>query len=662
MPHLDTPLERKLTAILYADVAGYSRLTEEDEAGTHRLLSESLDHITNEIERYTGKVEHYAGDAILAEFPSVTLAVACALTTQAELARKQSHLPEEHRVKFRIAINLGEVIVDRGEIYGEGVNIAARLESLGEPGEVWISDLVEHEVRGNLPLDCVDMGEHRVKNIAEPLRAFRVKVKEGAALPSVETLVPRRRSGAKLRPVVMVLTIALAASIILLGTVTITWLSGLDPTDGAYQQPPDKPSLAVLPFQNLGDDPAQAYFAHGMTDDLITDLSKIPGLFVIAGNSSALYENAKMDVRDIARELGVRYILTGTLRRTPSMLRLNTQLIDAESGASLWAERYDADLVQIFALQDVIVSNIVAALSAGTSPAEELVKRTKKSVNIEAYDLFLQGWAHYNRETPEGYSDAIPLLEGAVELDPSFGRPHAILAAIYYQGRLRRWNRDWGLSDHEAFRLAYEHLKSAGTEPTALGLSTSALMHIHNGRHQLAIGEAQKAVALDANDPTAHIVLAYALSTAGESNGAVEHATQAMRLNPHYPASYVWTLGLAHFVNADYQQARKFFEEAGTDQAGLDLVPLLATYGFLGREEEAGKIFDLQLSRWQEWHPGYPMTVRSLVAEFPPFLKQRDRNRISDGLEKAIGQRLSLRSGASIPGPVAKIGNGPFQG
>ena len=649
MPHLDTPLERKLTAILYADVAGYSRLTEEDEAGTHRLLSESLDHITNEVERYNGKVEHYAGDAILAEFPSVTLAVACALTTQAKLARKQSHLPEEQRVKFRIAINLGEVIVDRGEIYGEGVNIAARLESLGEPGEVWVSDLVQHEVRGNLPLDCVDMGEHRVKNIAEPLRAFRVKVKEGAALPPVETLVPRRRSSAKLRPIV----IALAASVILLGTVIVAWLSGFDPTDGAYQQPPDKPSLAVLPFQNLGEDPAQAYFAHGMTDDLITDLSKIPGLFVIAGNSSALYENAKMDIRDIARELGVRYILTGTLRRTPTMLRLNTQLIDAESGASLWAERYDADLVQIFALQDVIVSQVVAALSAGTSPTEELAKRTKKSVNIEAYDLFLQGWAHYNRETPEGYSDAIPLLEGAVELDPSFGRPHAILAAIYYQGRLRRWNRDWGLSDHEAFRMAYEHLKSAKTEPTALGLSTSALMHIHNGRHELAIGEAEKAIALDGNDPTAHIVLAYALSTAGEGSSAVEHAMQAMRLNPHYPASYVWTLGLAHFVNADYERARKFFEEAGTDQAGLDLVPLLATYGFLGREEEAENIFDLQLSRWQEWHPGYPMTVRSLVAEFPPFLKQRDRDRVSDGLEKAIGQRLSLRSGPSIPGLAA---------
>ena len=650
MPHLDTPLERKLTAILYADVAGYSRLTEEDEAGTHRLLSASLDYLTNEIGRYNGKVEHYAGDAILAEFPSVILAVACALTAQAELARKQSHLPEEHRVKFRIAINLGEVIVDRGEIYGEGVNIAARLESLGEPGEVWISALVQHEVRGKLPLDCVDMGEHRVKNIAEPLRAFRVKVKDGAALPSVEALVPRRRSGAKLRPIVIVLAIALAASVILLGTVTVTWLSGFDPADSAYQQPHGMPSLAVLPFQNLSEDPAQAYFAHGMTDDLITDLSKIPGLFVIAGNSSALYENAKMDIRDIARELGVRYILTGTLRRTPLMLRLNTQLIDAESGASLWAERYDADLVQIFALQDVIVSHVVAALSAGTSPTEVLAKRTTKIVNIDAYDLFLQGWAHYQRETPEGYSDAIPFLTGALELDPSFDRPHAVLAAIYYQGRLRRWNRDWGLSDHEAFRMAYEHLKSAKAEPTALGLSTSALMHIHNGRHELAIGEAEKAIGLDGNDPTAHIVLAYALSTAGEGSSAIEYAMQAMRLNPHYPASYVWTLGLAYFVNADYERARKFFEEAGTDQAGLDLVPLLATYGFLGREEEAGKIFELQLSRWREWHPGYPMTVRSLVAEFPPFLKQLDRDRVSDGLGKAIAQRLSLRPGSSILG------------
>ena len=468
MTHPPAPLERKLTVILYADVAGYSRLTEEDDARTHRLLADSLDRFTSCIEHYNGKVEHYAGDAILAEFPSVTLAVTCALTVQSELSRSQSHLSEDQRIMFRIGINLGEVIVDRGEIYGEGVNVAARLEALAEPGGVWISDLVRHEVPNKLPLEYRDLGEHKVKNIEKPIRVFRVDVLPGAKLPPIETLVVRRTRIPWLN--VSMLT----GMAVLLVVAALTWFGVLGPRQAVDLQLPDKPSLAVLPFKNIGDDAAQEYFVDGITDDLITDLSKVPQLFVISSNSSSLYKNAKIDTRKIARELGVRYILTGTLRRTPKMLRLNTQLIEAESGATLWADRYDADLEQIFDLQDVIVANVVATVSSGTSPQKELAKRISKVVNIEAYDLFLQGWAHYNRETPDGYSDAIPLLKSAIEQDPSFNRPHAVLAAIYYQGRLRRWNRQWDLSSYDAFREAYQHLQSAMAEPTALALSVSS--------------------------------------------------------------------------------------------------------------------------------------------------------------------------------------------
>jgi TolB-like protein/class 3 adenylate cyclase len=630
VPQPPTPLERKLTAILYADVAGYSRLTEADEEGTHRLLSENLDRFTACIEHYNGRVEHYAGDAILAEFPSVTVAVTCALTIQAELARAQAHVPEDKRVTFRIGINLGEVIVDRGEIYGEGVNIAARLEALAEPGGVWISDLVRHEVRDKLPLEYVDMGEHEVKNIAEPIRVFQVKVREGAELPPMEALVPRHRRLSRLNVAL------LAVMTVLLVIMTLDWLGVIAPKGDADLQLPDKPSVAVLPFRNLNDDATQEYFVDGITDDLITDLSMVPELFVISSNSSSVYKNTKENIGEIARELGVRYILTGTLRRAPRLLRLNAQLIEARSGSTLWAGRYDADLEQIFDLQDVIVANVVANLSPGTSPQEELAKRVSKVVSIEAYDLFLQGWAHYNRETPEGYSDAIPLLKGAVEQDPSFHRPHAVLAAIYYQGRLRRWYRQWGLSSYDAFRKAYEHLQRSMAEPTALAFSVSSLMHIHNGRHEQAIAEARKAIALDPNDPTAHIVLAHALSMAGDGKKALEYTRQAVRLNPHFPASYVWTMGLAHFVDGNFEEARKRFEESGSDHAGLDLVPLLATYGILGRTKDAQKLLDIQQGRWQQWHPGYPMTVRSLVAEFPPLLREEDTNRLSEGLRRAL--------------------------
>jgi TolB-like protein len=534
---------------------------------------------------------------------------------------------------FRIGINLGEVIVDRGEIYGEGVNIAARLEALAEPGGVWISDLVRHEVPNKLPLAFRDLGEHKVKNIEEPIRVFRVDVLPGAKLPPIETLVVRRTRIPWLN------VSMLAGMAVLLVVVALTWLGVLGPRQAVDLQLPDKPSLAVLPFKNISDDAAQEYFVDGITDDLITDLSKIPQLFVISSNSSSLYKNTKIDTRKIGRELGVRYILTGTLRRTPKMLRLNTQLIEAESGATLWADRYDADLEQIFDVQDVIVAHVVAAVSSGTSPQKELAKRVSKVVNIEAYDLFLQGWAHYNRETPDGYSDAIPLLKSAIEQDPSFNRPHTVLAAIYYQGRLRRWNRQWNLSSYDAFREAYQHLQSAMAEPTALALSVSSLMHIHNGRHQQAIAQAQEAIALDPNDPTAHIVLAQALSMAGEGMKALEYTRQAIRLNPHYPASYIWTMGLAHFVGKNNAQAMKLLEDAGTDHAGLDIVPLLAIYGILERTEDIRKLLEVQRLRWEQWHPGHPMTVRSLVAAFPPFLREEDTDRLSKGLTTALASR-----------------------
>ena len=628
--HSPAPLERKLAAILYADVAGYSRLTEADEEGTHRILSSNLDEFTECIEHYNGRVEHYAGDAILAEFPSVTLAVSCALTVQAELSRRQSHLDEADRVLFRIGINLGEVIVDRGEIYGEGVNIAARLEALAEPGGVWISDLVRHEVPAKLPVAYHDMGEHKVKNIADPVRAFRVEIREGAELPRVEALARRRRR-------ISWLDTALVVGIaILLLVLALDWAGVIDPNRDPELALPDKPSIVVLPFKNLNDDPSQEYFADGITDDVITDLSKIPEFFVISSNSSSHYKKTKIAVREIARDLGVRYILTGTLRRTHKKLRLNTQLVEARSGATLWADRYDVDLEQIFNLQDVIAANVVAALSDKTSPGEEIAKRDKKAVDIEAYDLFLQGWAHYNRETPDGYSDAIPLLIGAIERDASFHRPHAVLAAIYYQGRLRRWYHEWGISSYDAFRKAYEHLQSSMAEPSALGFSVSSLMHIYNGRHEQAMAEAGKAVALDPNDPTAHIVLAHALSMAGKGHEALNHTEQAIRLNPHFPASYEWTMGLAHFVNGNYVEAREMFEKSGTAHAGLDLVPLLATYGALGRIEDARGVLDVQRRRWQQWHPGHPMTVRSLVAEFPPLLRAEDRNRLTQGLQSAL--------------------------
>ncbi len=309
MHNLEVPLERKLAGVLYADVADYSRLTEQAEERTHFLLTEALDLITRNIERCGGKVEHYAGDAVLAEFPGVAQAVICALATQAELARGHSELPEDERVQFRIGINLGEVIVDRGEIYGEEVNVAARLEALAEPGSVWVSDVVRQELGGKLPVDYVDMGTHRVKNIAGPLRAFRVTERPGTKLPAVAKRSPWRHAR---------LVLGLTGFALAIVVLSLIWHFAQTPDSAASLALPEKPSLAILPFQNLNRDPAQDYFVDGLTDGRISDLSKNTGLFVIARGSSAFYKNATLDIPDIANKLGVRYLLRGSLRRMPS--------------------------------------------------------------------------------------------------------------------------------------------------------------------------------------------------------------------------------------------------------------------------------------------------------------------------------------------------------
>ena len=408
-------LNRKLAAIFYADVAGYSRLTGADEEGTHKTLTAYLDAISTLIEGHGGRVLHYAGDAVLAEFASIIIALRCAVEVQRGLAVRNASLADDRKVQFRIGVNLGDVIVDRDELYGDGVNVAARLESLAEPGGICISRKVLDEVRNKLDLAFEDMGEQRVKNIAEPVRTYRVRMDSdsvaGAPVAKVSGSIPWRRAAPP--AIFMVLAV----------TVVLVWFKPwAPPVEIAVEKNmafplPDKPSIAVLPFDNLSGDPAQAYFADGITEDIITTLSRISDLFVIARNSTFVYKGKPVKVQRVAEELGVRYVLEGSVQRDEGKVRVTAQLIDALSGNHLWAERYDRKIDDLFALQDEITEHIVTALQIKLTAGEQMRVHRKHTRSLEAWNLLGAGVEHFYRRNKTDNARARQLFEQSVEVD-----------------------------------------------------------------------------------------------------------------------------------------------------------------------------------------------------------------------------------------------------
>jgi TolB-like protein len=392
---------------------------------------------------------------------------------------------------------------------------------------------------------------------------------------------------------------------------------------------PDKPSIAVLPFTNMSDDPKQEYFADGITDDLITDLSKISGLFVIARNSTFTYKGKPVKVQQVAEELGVRYVLEGSVRKAGEKVRINAQLVDATTGGHLWAKRYDGNLDDVFGLQDKITQKIVAALAVKLSAGEQEKVTRKETDNIEAYDAFLKGWEHYRRWTPEDFRKAIPYFERAIELDPSYGRAYAAVASVYTEGYLRAW--DWshvlGLSAEAMPSLAGEYLQTARDDPTPLAHQVASKWFIILLYPEEAISEAERAIALDSNDADGYMAMAGALIYSGKPEEAVDFVKRAMRLDPHNIANHLYTLGLAHFGMEKFQEAASFFERAFKLNPKMGLVQrayLAAAYGYLGQEEKARTELDKQ-----EVRELYDLYVKY---EGAYYKNPKDRARLLDGL------------------------------
>ena len=612
-----------------------------DEEGTLHTLTTFREVMVALIKKHQGRVVNAPGDALLAEFESVVDAVKSAVEIQRELAKQNTELTTDRRMEYRIGINLGDVMVDGEAIYGDGVNIAARLESLSEAGGICISGTAFDQVKNKLNLGYKYLGEQTVKNILEPVRVYQVLMEPEAAGKVIGEKKAKPRQWQKMVLIAVAILIVVAAAI-------AVWRLYLHPTRPPIEVAskekmafplPDKPSIAVLPFVNMGGDPEQAYFADGMTEDLITDLSKVAGLFVIARNSTFMYKGKATDIREVAKTLGVRYVLEGSVRRSGAEVRVNAQLIDAATGGHVWADRYDGDLKNIFAFQDKVTRNVVTALAVElTKDDRERVAR-RGTGNVQAYDIFLKGWQHYLRQTPEDFRVAIVHFKKAVELDPNYGRAYAALASTYWEAYTRYWDVALGFSrTHEARFQAEQFLAKAMRDPTPLAHQVASAMLLHSQQHDEAINEAKRAIAGDPNDADGYVALANALSFTGRASDALEQVERAIRLNPHFPPHYLYQFGLARFGMKQLDVAATSLERALTlnrdDYWSQRL--LLATYGLLGRRADAAKLLEtIKGNEKRGWIASFdPLTIRAATYWYP-FAKSEDVERFAEGLRKA---------------------------
>jgi adenylate cyclase len=584
-------MERKLTAILCADVHGYSRLMGEDEEATFRTLSSHRNIIDGLIEQHHGRFVNSAGDSVLAEFASVVNAVQCGVEIQTALKAENAGLSAERRMEFRIGINLGDVIVDGEQIYGDGVNVAARLESLAEPGGICISHTVHDQIKNKVPLNYISLGEQRVKNISEPVRVFRVPLQSGT--PTLGKAQRRRlwRRG----------LLSLAGVAIITGTIVLVQHLSLraPPTHASIQPPqspllalPREPSIAVLPFANLSGDPKQEYFSDGLTDYLINDLSRLPGLFVIARNSTFIYKGKSVSVQQVGRDLGVRLVLEGTVLKAGPTVRISTELADASAGTNLWAVRFDRPLQDIFAIQDEVVGKIVTTINlmfelrSHGVPVPSVGKFSTPS-NIEAFDYFLRGLEYQYSFTKQGNEKAGEMYERAIKLAPDYLDPYVTLGLVYWLS----WGWGWNQQPDTMDRVAELARRAAAINDADPGVQMLlAVVDLSKNRqYAQAIAHAKRSIDLNPNYLAGYVWLAETLTHAGRGTDAVGWAEKAMRLDPLNRSWYLLEVGQGYAVSGQYAQAVAALKEhvaSYPNSLGAHAF-LAASYVELGQVQEA---------------------------------------------------------------------------
>jgi adenylate cyclase len=602
---------RKLEAILAADVAGYSRLMQEDDEATVAMLEAYRAVFREKIQARRGRVVDMAGDSVLAVFEAATEAV---------LAARNETLPEARRMRFRIGVNLGEVIErPDGTVYGDGVNIAARLQSIGEPGGVTVSGTVFDHVKNRVEVGFDFIGEQEVKNITELVRAYRV-VAEGTP---VSTLVQRKRQRAISQPVLIG---GAAAAAVLIATAGIYSYRHVGPTATALSLP-DKPSIAVLPFVNMSGDTEQEYFSDGMTEDVITSLSKRSDLFVIARNSVFTYKGHAVKPEQVSHELGVRYVLEGSVRKVDKRVRITAQLIDATTGYHLWAEHYDGELNDIFALQDSVTQKIVNALSPKLSSEGSSTLAHRQTTNVDAHDLFLRGLAIKLKPQKETNPEARRLFQAAIELDPNYALAYSWLAITYADEWTYLWTKDSG-----ALARGIDIARKAVALDGSLAEARRALGYILvlDKQYEPGLPELEKAVSLDPNSSVAYGTLANALNLLGRPEEAIGFVKKAMRVDPKSGPWVACWLGDSYYWLHRYDEAVAAYQDAVRRNPNYLTARrnLAATYAEMGRERDA----KAEAAEVLRLNPSFSVELfRSRIA----IKSEADLNRLVTALQKA---------------------------
>jgi TolB-like protein/class 3 adenylate cyclase/Tfp pilus assembly protein PilF len=582
--------QRRLAAIMAVDVVGYSRLMEQDEAGTLAALKARRKQVLQPLlEEHRGRTFKVNGDGMLVEFASAISALQCAIDLQHASGAANADLPEDRHIVLRIGLNLGDVMIEGGDLYGDGVNIAARLEAIAEPGGILISGTAYDHVRNKIKAGFDDLGPQILKNIAQPVHVYRISDAAGVTVSMARTAN-------------------------------------------------EKPSIAVLPFTNMSSDPEQEYFADGLTEDLITDLSKVPGLVVIARNSTFIYKGKPIDIRVVARDLRVRYVLEGSVRRAAARVRINAQLIDAADSSHRWADRFDRDLADVFLLQDEVISKIVSALS-GVLPSATTAG-TRRAGNLEAYDLFVRGRVLVT-QSPESNRTAPQLLERAIELDPGFADAHAWLAMSHHFA-WAYWLE--AAEHHQSLALAAARRAVSLDPENAVAHAILGDILIYSGKPDEGAVELAAALRINPNHADAWAFLGQLRAFEGRATEGIEHLRNALRLNPHPPGWYYWLLGLAQYAGRRYADAVETLRHEATHGLGSRRI-LAASLAQLGRAQEAKE----EAEQFLAANPQFSITY---WAGTQPFRHETDRQHFIDGYVKAglpLHVPMILLSAALLP-------------
>jgi TolB-like protein/class 3 adenylate cyclase len=532
-------VERRLAAVLAADVAGYSRLMGRDEEGTLTQLKKFRKTLVDPtIAAHRGRIVKTTGDGVLVEFASAVDAARCAVEVQRGVAGQNADVPSDLRIEFRIGIHVGDIIFDDNDIFGDGVNIAARLEGIAEPGGVCISDDAQRQIRGKVDSLFEDMGTQNLKNIAEPMRAWRLSTDTNSA-----ALLLRGRSIETAQPLAL----------------------------------PDKPSIAVLPFQNMSSDPEQEYFADGIVEDIITALSRYHALFVIARNSSFTYKGHAVDVKQVGRELGVRYVLEGSVRKVLDRVRVTGQLIDASTGAHLWADRFDGALKDIFDLQDDITLRVVGAIAPKLEHAEIVRAMRKPTESLDGYDYYLRAMSNFHKAGREDISEALRLFHKAIEFDDNFSSAYGMAAWCYVRRKMNGWADDGASESSQAVQIAERAVERGKDDAVALASSGLAIGYMF-ADFERAASLMDRAQALNPNLAMAWHLSSWIRSFLGQQDLAVEHLERAIRLSPIDPQrpGMLAATASAHFAAGRFDKAASLANTAMLEQSNNFLATLVA--------------------------------------------------------------------------------------